>query len=96
MNGYKTYRFRGKDPVIGLLREAIAFSGLSFKEVADISGVSLSTLYNWFNKNGKTMLPRYAGVQAVARAVHHELRLHRGTSSTENVIFPTFRRRKAA
>ena len=70
---YKTYKFRGKDPVIALLGEAIKATGMTLQEVSDESGVSYSCLYAWFS--GDTCMPRFASVQAVAIAVHREFRL---------------------
>lgn len=73
MSGYKTYRFKDKDPVIDLLRTAIQVAGVSYQEVADGIGMSASTLYAWFH--GETRRPQHASVQAVARFLHKEFRL---------------------
>jgi len=70
---YKSYNFRNKDPVIDLLRTAIKDSGDSHAEVADASGVSAQTLYNWFS--GTTKRPQFATVQAVARSIGYDLML---------------------
>jgi DNA-binding phage protein len=67
------YRFRGKDPVIALLGDAIKTTGMTLQEVADASGVSYSCLYAWFS--GDTNMPRFASVQRVAMAVHREFKL---------------------
>jgi DNA-binding phage protein len=70
---YRTYSFRGKDPVLKLLHDAIAVSGMTWGEVAEASGVNIGTLYAWFH--GATISPRFATLQAVAIAIHRELRL---------------------
>lgn len=61
---YKSYSFRDKDPVIDTMRTMIADEKVSYAEVSEQSGVSHTTLYNWFN--GKTKRPQYATVMAVA------------------------------
>jgi hypothetical protein len=63
---YKSYLFRDKDPIIDRLRTAVADSGLSMKKLQEISSVSNTTTYNWFN--GKTKRPQFCTVSAVARA----------------------------
>lgn len=65
--GYKSYNFKDKDPVIDRLRTIIDRSGWAYSRVADESGVSVQTLYNWFD--GATRRPQYATVMAVAQAL---------------------------
>lgn len=74
--GYNTYRFRTKDPVIDKLRTIFQDGKHSYKDVAIKSGVTESTLRNWFH--GKTIKPQHATVMAVARAMAHDFRLTRG------------------
>lgn len=69
--GYKTYRFKDKDPVIDVLREAIRIAGWSLERVSLESGVPVGTLYAWFH--GDTRYPRHCGVQAVAKSLGKEL-----------------------
>ena len=40
MQLYKTYLFKDKDPVVDLLRTIVKETGMSYKEIADKSGVS--------------------------------------------------------
>lgn len=75
MEGYRTYRFRDKDPVIDLLRTVIQDLDISYTKVSAQSGVSTTTLYNWFN--GPTRRPQHCAVQAVARSLHYELKMVR-------------------
>jgi len=67
---YRSYVFRGKDPVIDILRTAIKDSGKSYQEVADESGVAVGTLSNWFS--GPTERPKFSTVNAVARSLEKE------------------------
>jgi len=69
---YRTYNFVDKDPVIDILRTAWEDSGLTLDDVAKLSGVSASTLYNWFH--GNTKRPQYATVMAVGRALGGDFR----------------------
>ena len=64
---YKSYLFREKDPVIDALRTAVSDSGKSYLGVQNDSGVSATTVHNWFH--GKTKRPQFATVTAVARAL---------------------------
>lgn len=69
---YRTYPFNGQtgqDPVIEEVREALEKEGLEKKKgiVKELSGVSVQTLYNWFN--GKTKSPRYSTIAAVYGAI---------------------------
>lgn len=66
-NLYKTYIFRDKDPVIDVLRTAKTDSKVKASTIAETSGVSPSTIHNWFM--GKTRKPQFATVVAVARAI---------------------------
>ena len=64
---YRTYVFRDKDPVIDVLRTAKDDSKAKTSAIAETSGVSPSTIHNWFM--GKTRKPQFATVVAVARAI---------------------------
>lgn len=66
MNLYKSYSFKDKDPVIDELRILVERSRMSWGEVAEKSGVSSTTIYNWFQ--GSTLRPQFATAMAVARA----------------------------
>jgi hypothetical protein len=63
---YKTYLFRDKDPNIDKLRTIVQQSGLSRQEIHELSGVAVGTMKGWFD--GKTLRPRFCGMQAVGRA----------------------------
>src|SRR5688572_15265685 len=87
---YKSYMFRKKDPVIDVVRTAVEDSNKRLSAVTRESGVSYSTIYNWFN--GKTRRPQFATVNAVARVVGHEFKLT--PVKAEQVISPRRRLRQ--
>jgi len=64
---YKSYMFREKDPIIDALRTAVSDSHKKYSIVQAESGVSSTTLHNWFH--GKTRRPQFATVSAVARSL---------------------------
>lgn len=70
---YKSYNFRDKDPIIYEIRDAINEAGVSYLFIEQKSGVTTTTLYNWFN--GKTRRPQHATVKAVLRAIGYDYRL---------------------
>ncbi len=70
---YRSYNFKNFDPVIDKVRTIVEDSGQTYKRVSEDSGVSRTTLGNWFN--GKTRRPQFATVNAVARALGSEFRL---------------------
>jgi DNA-binding phage protein len=74
--GYNTYRFRDKDPVIDMLRTRFQDGKYTYVGVAADSGVTESTLRNWFG--GKTRKPQFATVQAVARAMAMNFKMQKG------------------
>jgi len=63
---YKSYRFIEKDPIIDRVRTVVQDSGLTMKKIHEKSGVSTSTMSNWFN--GGTRRPQFCTVEAVSRA----------------------------
>ena len=65
---YKTYAFKEKDKVIDYLREPV--NGKGYSKLSEDSGVSASTIDNWFN--GPTKRPQFATIAAVARAIGPE------------------------
>ena len=82
---YKSYVFRDKDPIIDVLRTAVADSKRKYSAIQEDSGVSTTTLYNWFH--GATRRPQFCTVNAVARALGKELRLmDRKTAAQLRVI----------
>ena len=62
---YKSYSFRDKDPVIDQLRTMA--KNTRYIDISLKSGVSTTTLYNWFG--GTTRRPQSATVEAVGRAL---------------------------
>lgn len=63
LNLYRSYNFVDKDPVIDLMRDLVKGQRMGYAKLAHMSGVSESTLRNWFD--GKTRRPQYATVAAV-------------------------------
>lgn len=72
---YKSYMFRDKDPVIDQVRTLVKDEGVNYTQVHARSGVSTTTLSNWFN--GRTRRPQFATVQAVARGLGYSFELRR-------------------
>jgi transcriptional regulator with XRE-family HTH domain len=69
---YRTYNYIDKNPVIDKVRTLIQDEGL-FKQlgiVHEISGVSTSTLDNWFH--GTTRSPQHATIAAVATSLGYQ------------------------
>jgi len=75
LNLYKSYVFKDKDPVIDEVRTLLNDSGKSYKQVHGDSGVSISTMYNWFE--GTTKKPQYATVMAVVHALGYRAKFIR-------------------
>jgi DNA-binding phage protein len=68
---YKSYNFVDKDPVIDKMRTMVAKEGLKYGEISNLSGVSHTTMHNWFE--GKTKRPQYATVMAVVNALGYRV-----------------------
>jgi hypothetical protein len=66
MKLYKSYMFRDKDPIIDAMRTAYEDAGGHYRDIKDRSGVSYSTIHNWFK--GKTKRPQFATVAEFAIA----------------------------
>ena len=69
---YRTYRFRGQDPVVGQVKTMFLGADIKRVELHKISGVSASTIGNWFN--GTTRRPQFATINAAGRAMGHQLK----------------------
>lgn len=69
---YRTYNYIDKNPVIDKVRTLIQDEGLIKKlpVVHEISGVSTSTLDNWFN--GKTRSPQHSTICAVITSLGYQ------------------------
>jgi transcriptional regulator with XRE-family HTH domain len=72
MRLYRGYLFIDKDPVIDVIRTKVQDSKQKVAHVAHDSGVSPTTLGNWFG--GKTKRPQFATVAAVAGALGTPIR----------------------
>jgi hypothetical protein len=56
------YQFRDQDPVIDEMRYLLRASKLKLSKVAENTGLSVSTLYNWFVTK-RTISPRHDSVK---------------------------------
>ena len=64
---YRSYQFTEKDPIIDALRTVVSETHTKYTALHDDSGVSYTTIRNWFH--GSTRRPQFATVSAVARAL---------------------------
>lgn len=90
LNLYKSYVFRGKDPIIDRVRTIIKDEGVKYSHVANVSGVSASTLHNWFD--GATQRPQFATVMAVVRSLGYDMAISPKTNGYRNNIVPMHRK----
>lgn len=74
---HRTYRFIDKDPVIDEIRTLVQDEGLMKKLniIHELSGVSATTLDNWFN--GETKSPQNRTVCAVTSALGYKRKWQR-------------------
>lgn len=72
---YRSYSFVDKDPIIDRVRTVLADEGVNYSDAHRMSGVSASTLSNWFK--GPTRRPQYASVAAIVRSVGYDFQLVR-------------------
>jgi DNA-binding phage protein len=68
---YKTYNFVDKDPIIDRMRTMVQREGIKYSEIHARSGVTPSTMHNWFD--GKTRRPQFATVMAVVHALGYKV-----------------------
>jgi hypothetical protein len=68
---YKSYNFVDKDPIIDEIRTVYQDSGVNYKWIENNSGVTSTTLANWFS--GKTKKPQAATINAVLRSLGYKL-----------------------
>lgn len=93
MSGYKTYRFRDKDPVIDLVRTCVqifaGLRGVKFGRAMTLlerdSGVKAATMRNWFF--GATVSPKFSTLAAVVYATGRDIHVGNKTVRTK----PRFR-----
>ena len=64
---YKCYLFRDQDPIVGACRTARSDSRMTFQQIRDEGGPTVSTLRAW--EMGKTMRPQFATIAAGTRAM---------------------------
>lgn len=64
---YGTYLFKNKDPVIDELRTMLEDTKITYAQIHERSGVSTTTLRNWFT--GPVKKPQSPTVEAVGRAM---------------------------
>ena len=72
---YRSYSFIDKDPVIDLVRTVVEDSESTYTKIHEDSGVSVSTMHNWFR--GKTRRPQFATANAVLRSLGREFVIRR-------------------
>ena len=68
---YKSYLFREKDPIIDCIRTARSDAHMSYQELHEQSGVSISSLRNW--EHGDVRKPQFATVMATINALGKKL-----------------------
>jgi DNA-binding phage protein len=68
---YTSYNFTDKDPVIDKMRNMVKREGLKYGQLSKMSGVSSTTMHNWFE--GKTKRPQYATVMAVVMSMGYRV-----------------------
>lgn len=73
VKSYKTYRFINKDPVIDKVRTLLQDVGMTNREVSNKSGISVSTLDNWFK--GGVRRPQHASIAAAIGATGYEFKI---------------------
>ena len=67
---YATCSFIDKDPIVDTMRTIVEREGESYRSIHEMSGISISTLNNWFY--GDTKRPQFATVMAVARSLGYD------------------------
>ena len=91
INMYKSYSFKDKDPVIDRLRTIIQDEGVSYTEIEAMSGVTATTMWNWFT--GPTKRPQFATVMAVARSLGYDMQIVKSdTTGRSRVVIREFKR----
>jgi transcriptional regulator with XRE-family HTH domain len=75
--GYTGYDFGGgeQDPIVDKMRTMIEDSGLSYKKLSELSGVSSGTYTRWFSRNVKKRVkrPMFSTVMATVRGAGCDL-----------------------
>ena len=68
---YKSYVFIDKDPMIDQVRTVVTDSHMTYKSIAEASGVGRETIRKWLD--GATKKPQAATFNAVLRACGYKL-----------------------
>jgi len=78
---FSVYHFRPKekDPVIDQMHTFMDDHDYSIGDVSNRSGLSATTLYNWFD--GPTRCPQHRTVAAFYRAIGYEMALVKATAN---------------
>jgi predicted transcriptional regulator len=79
---YKSYSFIDKDPMIDQVRTVIMDTHMTYKAIAEASGVTETTIRNWLD--GAVKRPQAATFNAVLRACGYKLSI-RPTAEAETV-----------
>jgi len=75
---YKTYFYRGQDPLLTEAVEKIKDTGTKFSQLSKDSGVSTTTFYNWQKRKSKRT---YAStMNAALRGAGMQLKIVNGKS----------------
>ena len=82
---YKSYSFVDKDPVINVIRTRVEDKNISLDWIAHHSGVSRTTIANWFYGNVKS--PKHTTVAAVCRAIGLAIEFNECTSNWEDISY---------
>lgn len=75
MKLYRSYKFKDYDPIIDKIEEVLYVDGMTKAEIARLSGVSTTTLYNWQRK--KTRSPKASTVNATLHVMGYELTIQK-------------------
>ena len=82
---YKSYNFVDKDPMIDQVRTIILDSTMTYKSIAEASGVTENTIRNWLD--GATKKPQAATFNAVLRACGYKLTIRQ--LAEDETVAPT-------
>lgn len=87
---YRSYNYVDKDPAIDKLRTVVQDEAISHKNLSVLSGVSASTITNWFE--GKTKRPQHTTLAAAAAALGYDWELTKARSVDVEAELPKAKR----
>lgn len=90
---YPSYRFKDHDPIIDYVDTLIGDAKIKRPHLAEISGVSATTLRNWSLR--KTKRPQFATIAAVVRSLDAELVVRRKGGESYAIEDDATRKRRA-